>query len=508
MNSKKLRLFFIAFCLCWIVGITPSYGETLKGVEILKGIWQGYSIEYLDGEILVGLKADKTQQDFTNEVGSLPVEIVRLADRFGFLKLRVIGKHDLFGLIDQVGRLPSVRYAEPNMVGHLCLISVIPNDPDFNKQWHYHNTGQVPPGGTPDADIDAPEGWEWTTGSSLIKVGVLDTGIPIQGGTLSHPDLDDATRFLLGYDFVNDDNMPADDHGHGTHVTGTIAAETDNNEGVAGVCWNCRILAIKVASQFGSISAEDFRDGCHYAVDNDCQVINFSGGFYSSSSTLEDGVAYADTDNVLLCAAAGNADGGAVLWPAAYSPQYSNVICVSATDHNDQFASYSSQGPEVNVSAPGGYGWPYDVDDVYSTYLPTGYGYMAGTSMACPHVAGLAALILNQNPSLTPAQTRTWIQLTADDLGPPGFDNQYGWGRINLFKAVAIVGACCLPGGGCVDSLTQAECEALEGYYMGHGTTCDMVQCPTLTQWGLIILVVLIVFSTWVVLRRRKAVVS
>lgn len=466
--EKRIPGAFLILCLWLLVVAIPGYGETMKTGKILRGLWQGRSIEYIDREILVGLKSGKTQQQFTDQLGSLPVEIVRPADRLGFLKLRARKDHDLFDLIDQVGRLPSVRYAEPNMVDHLFMI---PSDPDFGKQWHYHNTGQSPPGGTPDADIDAPEGWDITRGSPYVKVGVLDSGIPIDtGGFLMHPDLDDATRFLYGWDFVDDDAGPDDENGHGTHVTGTIAAETNNDgEGGAGVSWNATILAIKVFDAYGHGTHERFRDGCIYAVDHECKIINYSGGG-GSSSTKEWGVAYADTHDVLLCASAGNEDGGAVLWPAAYSPQYSNVIAVSATDHNDQFAAYSSQGPEVNVSAPGGHGSPADADDVYSTTLPMGYGYKYGTSMACPHVAGLAALMLTLSPGLTPVQVRTIIANTADDLGPAGFDNQYGWGRINVYQALL--------------SLRPPV--------------------PSHTQWSLVIIVLLLVTAGAILMYRRR----
>ncbi len=449
MNATKLRFLTltVVLCLCLLLPPVAGYAETLKGVEILTGDWQGQTIEYLEGEILVGLQSGKTQLDFTNERGSLPVEIVRPDDHTGFLKLRAEKGYDLFNLIDQVAQLPSVRYAEPNMVDRL---HVIPNDPNFSKQWHYHNTGQVPPGGTVDADIDAPEAWDVTTGSSTIKVGVLDSGIPIQSGVLSHPDLDVASRYLFGWDYVNSDAVPADDRGHGTHVSGTIAAETNNGTGVAGVAWNVKILAIKVFNSAGSGSHANFRDGCMYAANNGCKVINYSGGG-TASSTKEWGVAYADTQDVVVCASAGNNYSGSVKWPAAYSASYSNTIAVSATDHNDVFSPYSNKGPEVTVAAPGGYGSTVDANDVYSTMpnywvtmngagYPQNYSYMAGTSMACPHVAGVAALILSQDPTLTPDSVREILKNTAEDLGAPGRDDYYGSGRINARQALG----CCV----------------------------------------------------------------
>ncbi len=421
--------------------------ETINGIEILRGTWNGEQVEYLDGEILIGLKPGKSQRDATDDLGAIAVEIVRPADATGLLKVRTVSRTGFFEIIDSISMLPSVRYAEPNMVDRM---HVIPNDSLFTRQWHYHNTGQVPPGGSPDADIDAPEGWDISTGSASIKVGILDSGIPIKNGSLSHPDLDDPNRFFLGLDLVNNDFKPTDDNGHGTHVTGTVAAETNNVTGVAGVCWNAQVLAIKVFDYRGVSTHEIFRDACIYAVDNGCQVINYSGGG-SPSSTKEHGVAYADSHDVVICTSAGNNDQGAVGWPGAYSTLYSNVICVSATDHNDQSSPYSSIGPEVTVSAPGGFGEAIDDNDVISTMpdyfvrlnqqgVPQDYGPLAGTSMASPHVAGLAALILSYKPTLIPDSVREIIKNTADDLGPPGFDDQFGWGRINAYKALFEMG--------------------------------------------------------------------
>jgi subtilisin family serine protease len=419
--------------------------RTLNGVEILSAEWRGQEIEYLEGEILVGLNVGRIESELAGAIDQLPVKIVRHADRFGFMKLRSEGPADLFNLIDMIEALPMVRYAEPNMVDHLL---VIPNDPDFDKQWHYHNTGQSPPGGTVDADIDAPEGWDISTGSNNVIVGVLDSGIPMVGGQLSHPDLDDPTKFLIGIDISGGDDEPMDENGHGTHVSGTIAAETDNFTGVAGVSWNAKVMAIQVFNRYGSGSHENFRDGCIYGVDNGCKVLNYSGGG-SAGATKEHGVAYADSHGVVLCAAAGNNWQGSVSWPGAYSVDYANCICVSSSNHHDQSSPFSSIGPEVTICAPGGQGSPFDTDDVWSTFpnyeyqigidygLPQSYGPLAGTSMATPHVAGLCALILGVNPSLTPDSVRQILINTSDDLGPAGFDNQFGWGRINVYNALS-----------------------------------------------------------------------
>ncbi len=445
MHTKINKLFAMCIisCLCCLCCVNTGNAETLNGVEILTGTWQGESVEYLAEEILVGLNIGETQAGFTGDLGSIPATVVRNDDGSGFLKLQVNTGQDLFNIIDQVSQLPSVRYAEPNLITRAC---VIPNDPEFSKQWYLNNTGQSPAYGTEDADIDAPEGWDITTGSTVIRVGVLDTGIPIQDGSLSHPDLDDASRFLFGYDYVHDDPIPKDNNGHGTHVTGIIAAETNNGIGIAGVCWNAEIMAIKVFDSEGVGSADRFRDGCLYAVDNGCQVINYSGEG-DSSSAKKDGISYAYDNGVIVCAAVGNGDGASVRWPAAYSTEYSNVIAVAATDHNDNFSLFSNIGPEVTVAAPGGYGGlPPNQNDVYSTmpnysvtlngypwYISQNYGYNLGTSFACPQVAGLVALILSVDPNMTPYDVRELLKNTADDLLIPDYQ---GGGRINIERAL------------------------------------------------------------------------
>jgi len=272
-------------------------------------------------------------------------------------------------------------------------------------------------------------------------------------GSLSHPDLDDPNKIILGQDCVGDGEGVRDRLGHGTHVAGIAAAESNNGIGVSGVAWNSKILVIQVFDEYGSGSYSAFYNGVVYAVDYQRNnpgkkvVINFSGGGSASQLAL-DAVIYANTYGVPIVASAGNNYGGAVKYPAAYSSSYSNVIAVSATDATDTFAPYSNQGSQVCVSAPGGYGGASDADDIYSTTpnytfnfgewygITQNYGYMAGTSMAAPHVTGIAGLLLSVNANLTPAQIRNIIQQSAEDKGTSGFDNYYGYGRVNAYKVV------------------------------------------------------------------------
>jgi type VII secretion-associated serine protease mycosin len=265
--------------------------------------------------------------------------------------------------------------------------------------------------------IKAPEAWEITTGTDII-IAIVDTGVD-----LNHPDLND--KIVAGYDFVNNDDTAQDDHGHGTHVAGIAAAETDNATGVAGVSWGAKIMPVKVLDASGSGSYSDVAEGVLYACDHGAQIINLSLGGDYNSATLRSAVQTAHADGCLIVAAAGNGYGNGVDYPARYEV----VMAVAATTSSDKRASFSDYGPEVDVAAPG--------VSICSTFLDDTYNcYYGGTSMATPHVAGLAALVWSANSCLTNDQVRDLIESTADDLGSAGKDNYFGWGRINAHQAV------------------------------------------------------------------------
>lgn len=369
---------------------------------------------------------------------------------------------DVFDAIGVLEKNPLIEKAIP--VGTIYT-HALPNDPYFRgtspatypHQWGLRNTGQSPPGGTSGADIKAEQAWDITTGTPNVLIAILDSGIPLHASnlTLSHPDLNDASKIIIRSDYVNDGQSVRDRNGHGTHVAGIVAAMTNNGEGIAGVAWNCRILVYQVFDSIGSGTWSYFRNAVRDAVDyqrnNPGQriVVNFSGGGPSASPDAEDAILYANQNGVPIIVSAGNTP-GIVSWPARYSLSYSNVIAVAATDHNDNRSSYSGQGQAINIAAPGGYGGSPSADDIFSTtpnypfYLEKEgvsrtYGYMAGTSMAAPHVAGVVALMLSLNPELTPSQFRQILEQTADDKGSPGRDNDYGHGRINAQRALESV---------------------------------------------------------------------
>lgn len=251
-----------------------------------------------------------------------------------------------------------------------------------------------------------------------VKVAVLDTGIDY-----SHPDL--AANYKGGYNFVGNNSNPMDDHGHGTHVAGTVAA-VDNSIGVIGVAPEASLYAVKVINRLGWAWEDDIIAGVQWCVANGMQVASMSFGGAGYSAAWETACNNAYAQGVLLVAAAGNSGAGADT--VSYPAKFASVIAVAATDSNNNRASFSSTGPAVELAAPG--------VGVLSTTRGGGYAAWNGTSMACPHVSGAAALVMASGISgsaagvMSPASVRTTLQQTAQDLGTPGRDQLYGFGLL------------------------------------------------------------------------------
>ncbi len=349
---------------------------------------------------------------------------------------QTIGVEDAIGSLDS---LAGVMYAEPNY--HIS-IAAVPNDPDFSQLWGMNNVGQT--GGTVDADIDAVEAWDVTTGDQPVVVAVIDSGVDY-----NHPDLadniwtnpgeipnngvdDDNNGYIddiHGYDFANNDNDPMDDNDHGTHVAGTIGAVANNGIGVAGVNWNVEIMAVKFISSLGFGTTEAAINAINYAVQNGASISNNSwgGGPYSQGlrDAIEAGIA---SDHIFVAAAGNNSSNNdsAPHYPSNYD--LPNVIAVAATDHNDNLASFSNWGATtVDVAAPG--------VDVLSTVPGGGYATFSGTSMAAPHVTGVVSLMLGQNPSAPYADVISQLYDTVDPLAALAGITATG-GRVNALAAV------------------------------------------------------------------------
>lgn len=315
---------------------------------------------------------------------------------------------------------PAVEYAEPDF--KIEPSQVTPNDPGFPELYGLNNTGQS--GGTEGADTDAPEAWTETTGSSDTIIAVIDTGTDI-----THPDLrnnlwtnpdetengrdDDGNGYVddvNGWDFYNDDNTvydEADGENHGTHISGTVAAEGNNDVGVTGVNWDARIMPLKFIGPDGGF-VSDAVAAIDYAVDNGATISNNSWGGTSNSRILQEAIGRAGQEGHLFVAAAGN-DGTdndeRPFYPASYGNE--NIISVTATDRNDGLASFSNFGNDsVDLGAPG--------VQILSTLPEHNYGYASGTSMASPHVAGIAGLLKSANPEWGVAKTKRAILNSAD----------------------------------------------------------------------------------------------
>ncbi len=287
--------------------------------------------------------------------------------------------------------------------------------------------------------IQAADAWGSCSQGQAVTIAVVDTGID-----LDHSDLQ--ANLASGKSFVDGVSSANDDYGHGTHVAGIVAAVA-NNGGVVGVAPLATLMPVKVLDNQGSGSLYAVAQGIEWATDHGADIINLSLGSVSDSSTLEDAVEYAYDEGVLLVAAGGNCGSSTYylsgcdyqnqpLYPGAYD----QVMAVAATDSGDARAGFSNQGSYIEIAAPG--------SSIYSTYSGGGYTTMSGTSMATPHVAGLAALIWSQHSGWTNKQVRARIRATAEDLGASGWDQQFGYGRIDAAAAMGVTQSTSAAGAG------------------------------------------------------------
>ncbi|WP_042462717.1 S8 family peptidase [Neobacillus dielmonensis] len=306
-------------------------------------------------------------------------------------------------LMDYFNGLESVEFTEPHYI-------YLPNE--INDTYYSGYQWNLPA-------ISTEDGWNFTRGSKDVKIAVVDTGVD-----LDHPDL--AGKLLPGYNAVDDNDNPEDDNGHGTHVAGIIASNTNNGEGVAGITWNNPIIPIKVMNSDGSGGSFDVAEGIRWAVDHGANVINLSLGNYQSSSLLEDAISYALSKDVVVIAAAGNDNTNQPSYPAAYQ----GVLGVAAVDWNGKRAEFSNYGDYIDIAAPG--------VDIPSTYLQGEYASLSGTSMAAPHVTALAGLIRSINPKLKNTEVID-VMRNHTQKAQPGTEPYYGSGIINNMASLQAV---------------------------------------------------------------------
>ena len=343
----------------------------------------------------------------------------------------------------ELGRDPNVAYAEPDYLR--TTGATFPNDPSFSQLWGLHNTGQT--GGTADADIDAPEAWDLSRGSAAVVVGVVDTGVEYThsdlaanmwtnpGETAGNGIDDDHNGYIddvYGINSITGTGNPMDDNGHGTHCSGTVAAVGNNGIGVAGVCWTARIMALKFLDSHGSGYDSDAIECIEYAVAKGVKILSNSYGSYGYNQAMKDAIDAAGAAGVIFLAAAGNEsldnDGGERHYPSSYTSP--NIVAVASTDRFDNLSSFSNIGLlSVDVAAPG--------SSIYSTYIGDAYALSSGTSMATPHVAGLAALIQSFHPSLDWKGIKSRILSGVDPLASLQGKVLTG-GRINAYASLAM----------------------------------------------------------------------
>ena len=456
MGSKcsLLLVLLVGICLCVhpaigagnppITGAFPN-NSTEVGVPAAPPV----TGEYREGEVIVGFKpistrnyraADSPAMRAHARLGARVKKDFTAAGLEGVQVVALPPNQTVASAVAMYNADPAVHYAEPN---YLVRADQVPNDPSFAYQWGLRNTGQSVAGqyGTAGADIDAARAWDVTTGSSSIVIAVIDTGIDY-----THPDLtsniwmnpgeiagngrDDDGNGLVddvrGWDFCNNDNSPMDDEGHGTHCAGVVGATGNNGVGVAGVMHRVRLMPLKFLDSMGMGDTSDEIDCILYARSKGARVISCSFGSEYYSYWEEEAIT---ATNALFVCAAGN-DGsnndGTPHYPSGFTAE--NILAVASTDNRDQLVSTSNYGAaSVDLAAPG--------RNIYSTMPGNSYAYLSGTSMATPHVAGVAGLVLGREPALSLVQLKARILGGVDRVSSLQGRTVTG-GRLNAYRAL------------------------------------------------------------------------
>lgn len=393
--NKLFQSFLRAVCIAFLLFFRIGSGIIHAAASPLPDS----SGDFVPGQVVVALAEGATLADV--QLG--PRMSADSSSSAGLAELNIIviqvplGKEWETSLTFQ--RHPEVLFAEPNYLLHADFI---PNDTHWAQQY-------AP------SRVNAPAAWDITTGNRAVVLAILDSGID-----LSHPEF--AGRLLPGYDFVDNDAVPQDGDGHGTHVTGIAAATGNNSQGIAGIDWQARILPIRILNNFGSGTTVNFAKGILYAIDHQADVINMSLGTSVNSSLLEYSTYYAYQKGISLIASSGNMNG-----PVSYPAAYPWVLAVGATNELDQRWPSSNYGPQLDLVAPG--------VGIYSTGLAGSYYYETGTSMSAPLAAGTAALLAGRAGFSTPE--RVYAALTQSASQYPARDDLLGYGLLRVDAALA-----------------------------------------------------------------------
>ncbi len=405
---------------------------------------------FVQGRAIIRFEDNVTIAQQNQLLATRGLQVLKRFDSINAVTVQVPPQLPVMTLTGQLELLPEIKYAEPDFIIELQRT---PNDPRYNQQWGLNNVGQT--GGTTDADINAPEAWDTTVGSSQVVVAIIDSGIDF-----NHPDLaanmwvnpgeipgngidDDNNGYvddIYGIDPAEADSNPMDIDGHGTHVAGTVAAVGNNGRGVTGVSWNSKLMALKIFDgPFGgtttaAIEAIEYVTMMKTEYGVNVALSNNSWGGYGFSQGLVDAISLNIDAGMLFVAAAANDTIDNDITPA-YPASYplDGIISVSASDHNDRIAGFSNFGlTSVDLAAPG--------VDILSTLPGGGYGLLSGTSMASPHVAGVAALLASARPTATVNQLKAAILLGADPIDSLDGTTVTG-ARLNAATALRAIGA-------------------------------------------------------------------
>lgn len=429
---KKIFSFTVIFT--FLMTSFVFAGQDFKVAPMYKSTVE---VEYVPGEVIVKFMPGISNEEITNFHFNHGTSTIYTSVYGNFMRVKIPDNKTVFEMVKLFSKDLRVKFVEPN---YIAYASMIPNDPHYDPyQWHLYNPEY---GG-----IKTETAWDNATGTDVI-VAILDTGVG-NGRTGDMGEDLAGTKFVAGYDFVDNDSDPGDKPNggqvsHGTHVCGTIAQTTNNSKGCAGVAFNAKIMPVRVLDGGGSGTYADIADGIHWATDHGAQVINMSLGGSSDSTAMHDAVKYAYNKNVVIVCAAGN-DGKEVV---SYPAKYAESIAVSATRYDEQIVGYSNYGAEIDLAAPGGdtsidqngdgykdgvlqltFKHPYSGADEWAYY------FFQGTSMATPHVTAVAALVISCG--VTDRQKVTNILYnTAEDHGAAGWDKYYGHGIVDAAAAV------------------------------------------------------------------------
>jgi thermitase len=366
--------------------------------------------QFVPGRVLVKFHDDILPDHARNIIAALGARAADEIPNIGVHILDLPYRASEAAFVQAFQARPEVEFAELDRI--VAPAEVIPNDLWYaGGEWHLPK-------------ISAPTAWSMTTGSSNIVIAILDTGV--DG---NHEDL--AGNMVAGWNIYNNNSDTADVNGHGTNVAGAAAALSNNSLGVASVCWNCKIMPVRISDSTGYATYSNIASGLNWAADHGARVANISY-IVSDSSTVTSGAQYFQGKGGVVAVSAGNYS----TFDSAGDNPY--VLTVSATDINDVHSDFSNYGNNVDLAAPEG---------VYTTTRGGGYMYAGGTSFSAPIVAGVAALVLSVNPNLTGPQVQDIVKQSADDLGTAGWDMYYGWGRVNAARAVGAAG-----GGSAIDT--------------------------------------------------------